>query len=118
VKAARYIYFTRQIDEMVSFYRDTMGMKVEKPPRALDFAEEDWVQLSSGGVEIAIHRAGNPGCPDRNRNKLVFVVGDVAATREKLAELGVRMGKHHVLSQFECCDFKDPDGNVLQISSR
>ena len=118
MKAVRYIYFTNQVDEMVLFYRDRMGMKVVKPPRALDFTKEDWVQLSSGGVEIAIHRGGNPGCPGRNRNKLVFVVEDVAATREKLAELGVRMGKRHIGPQYESCDFKDPDGNVLQISSR
>ena len=52
------------------------------------------------------------------RDKLVFVVTDVAAMREKLVEMGVRVGKHHSNQQFECCDFKDPDGNVLQISSR
>ena len=118
MKAVRYTYFTDKVDRMVSFYRDTMGMKVVNPPRALEYDAEDWVQLYSGAVEIGIHRAGKPGCAGGNRNKLVFIVGDVDAERGRLAARGVRVGKHHTHSQFECCDFKDPDGNVLQISSR
>lgn len=118
MKAVRYIYFTDKVDRMVLFYRDTMGMKVVNPPRALEYEAEDWVQLSGGGIEIGIHRADKPGCAGRNRNKLVFIVKDVGAEMERLAAQGVRVGKHHTHSQFECCDFKDPDGNVLQISSR
>ena len=33
-------------------------------------------------------------------------------------EVAIHRGKHHVFSKFECCDFKDPDGNTLQISNR
>ena len=118
MKAARYIFFTDDVERMVSFYRDTMKMEIVNPPKAMDYDAEDWVQLSSGGVEIGIHRAGEPGCAGRNRNKLVFIAKDVAATREALRTRGVFVGKHHVNSEFECCDFKDPDGNGLQISNR
>ncbi len=116
--ATRYIYFTDNVQRMVSFYRDVMRMKVLMPPEATDHDPAGWVRLSSGGMEVAIHRAGKPGCPGRNRNKLVFVVDDVGAARVELRKAGVRMGKHHILSKFECCDFKDPDGNTLQISNR
>ena len=118
MKPARYIYFTNNVERMVSFYRDTMKMEIVNPPAAMDYNAEDWVQLSGGGVEIAIHRAGRSGCTGRNRNKLVFIVQDVAATREMLRARGVLVGKHRVNSEFECCDFKDPDGNGLQISNR
>ncbi len=118
MKPARYIFFTNDVEGMVSFYRNVMKMKVVNPPKAMDYDAEDWVQVSSGGVEIGIHRAGKPGSAGPNRNKLVFIVKDVGATREELQSRGVRMGKHQVNSQFECCDFKDPDGNVLQISNR
>ena len=116
--AGRYIFFTNNVDRMVSFYRDLLGMKPVQPPKAMDYAAQKWVQLSSGGIEIGIHRAGKPGCEARNRNKLVFLVEDVGEERERLGIQGVRMGMHQVNSQFECCDFKDPDGNLLQISNR
>ncbi len=115
---ARYIYFTNQVAEMVSFYRDAMGMSVLEPPEAMDYDPEGWVQLGKGGLEIGIHRASKPGCLERNRNKLVFVVDNVSEWRDRLAGLGVRMGKLQSMSDYESCDFKDPDGNVLQLSNR
>jgi|TARA_Y100000294_G_C8492629_1_gene311404 predicted enzyme related to lactoylglutathione lyase len=115
MKASRYIYFTDNVGRLVSFYRDVMGMEVIAPPEAMDFDEEGWVQLASGGFEIGIHRAGKPGSSGRNRNKLVFLVDDVDTIRERLMKQGIRMGKLHTNSK--CCDFKDPDGNILQISS-
>lgn len=84
----------------------------------MDYDAKDWVQLADGGFEVGIHRASKRGSPEHNRNKLVLLVDDVAAERERLAHRGVRMGKLHVGLAFDCCDFKDPDGNVLQLSSR
>ena len=52
VKPARYIFFTNDVEGMVSFYRNVMKMKVVNPPKAMDYDAEDWVQVSSGGVEI------------------------------------------------------------------
>jgi catechol 2,3-dioxygenase-like lactoylglutathione lyase family enzyme len=103
---------------MVEFYRHTLGMKVVAPPEAMDYGPKDWVQLRSGSFEVGIHKAGKPGCPERNRNKLVLLVNDVSAARSRLIDCGVRMGKHHVASEYESCDFKDPDGNILQLSNR
>lgn len=103
---------------MVGFYRNAMWMEVVGPSETMDADSDGWVQLKSGGVEVAIHRAGKAGCQSRNRNKLVFLVDDVAENRERIASMGVRMGKHQVMSDYESCDFKDPDGNVLQLSNR
>jgi catechol 2,3-dioxygenase-like lactoylglutathione lyase family enzyme len=116
--AARYIYFTSNVSDMVTFYQDVMGMSVLNSREAISNDPDGWVQLRSGDMEVGIHRASKPGCKDRNRNKLVFIVDSVAKSREGLAALGVRMGKHQIMSQYESCDFKDPDGNVLQLSSR
>ncbi|MEI6082990.1 MAG: VOC family protein [Verrucomicrobiota bacterium] len=118
MRIARFIYFTNDVARMVAFYRDILGLAILNPPRAMDYDKSDWVQLASDGIEIGIHRAAKAGNTGLNRNKLVFVVDNVANAREQLGNRGVRMGKHHVASEFECCDFKDPDGNVLQLSSR
>ena len=82
--ATRYTFFTDNVERMVSFYRDVMRMTVLMPPEATDHDPGGWVRLSSGGVEVAIHR----------------------------------VGKHHFYANSECCDFRDPDGNTLQISNR
>ena len=91
--AARYIFFTDNVERMVSFYRDRMKMTILMPPEAIDHDPEGWVRLVSGGVEVAIHCAGKPGCAGRNRNKLVFIVKDVGSAREELRKAGVRMEK-------------------------
>ena len=58
--ATRYIFFTDNVDRMVSFYRDVMRMAVLMPPEVTDHDPKGWVRLSSGGMEIGIHRAGKP----------------------------------------------------------
>ena len=118
MRAARYIFFTSNLSAMVVFCHDTLGIPVVSPPKAMDYDSEDWVKLGNESFEIGIHRASRVGNQGRNRNKLVFIVDDVAEARERLSSLGVKMGKHHVRKEFECCDFKDPDGNLLQLSSR
>ena len=116
--STRYIYFTNNIAGMVVFYRDALGMTVLEPPLAMDYDPDSWIQLAGAGFEVCIHGAGKPGCRDRNRNKLVFVVDDVAEYRDRLIGRGVSMGKLQTMSHYESCDFKDPDGNVLQLSNR
>lgn len=115
---ARYIYFTDNVAGMVAFYRDTLEMTLLEPPLAMDYDPDGWIQLGDSGIEVCIHRAGKPGSQGRNRNKLVFVVDDVAEYRDRLIGRGVRTGKLQTTSDYESCDFKDPDGNVLQLSSR
>jgi catechol 2,3-dioxygenase-like lactoylglutathione lyase family enzyme len=118
-KTARYIYFTNNVDGMVAFYRDVLGLRQLSPPDAMDYDPKEWVQLAGDGFEIAIHGAEAPGCTAHNRNKLVFHVDDVAAARAYLQEKGVKVGEHHVWGpDLEACDFEDPDGNTVQISTR
>jgi predicted enzyme related to lactoylglutathione lyase len=118
MRLARYIYFTNNVGAMVSFYHEVIGLKILSPPKAMDYDKEGWVQLGNKSFEVGIHRASKEGSQGRNRNKLVFFVDDVAKTRERLVAQKIKMGKLHEASEFESCDFKDPDGNVLQISSR
>lgn len=49
--ATRYIYFTDNVERMVSFYRDVMRMTVLMPPESTDHDPAGWVRLSSGGPE-------------------------------------------------------------------
>lgn len=109
----RYILFCRDMRAMTEFYGNVMGLK--KTTRPGD-SESEWVELGNKAFRIALHKAGSPGCKDRNRNKMVFEVDDVGAAREYLMEHGVRMGKHHQWSHADASDGKDPEGNVFQIT--
>ncbi len=100
---------------MAAFYRDVLGMKAKTSGVITDEAD-GFLQLSCGDFEIALHRASKPG--GSGRNKLAFYASDVPAAREKLIAKGVRMGKIFGEGKLQLCDFKDPDGNWLQISNR
>tara|TARA_B100000749_G_C18222851_1_gene380933 strand:- start:93 stop:359 length:267 start_codon:yes stop_codon:yes gene_type:complete len=85
MRLAHYIYFTNNVGAMVSFHHEVIGLKVLSPPKDMDYDKEGWVQLGNKNFEVGIHRASMEGSQGRNRNKLVFVVDDVAETRERLA---------------------------------
>ena len=77
---------------------------------------EDFVDFDAGGCRLALHRAGaaKPG-----RTKICFYAADVSAARAVLVSRGVRMGKDPGPgSGLKLCDAKDPEGNMIQLSSR
>jgi catechol 2,3-dioxygenase-like lactoylglutathione lyase family enzyme len=120
LNAARYIYFTNNMKGMSAFYRDVLGMTVKPAKDSMGYDEADFIQLMAGSFEIALHKAGKPGLDGRNRNKLVFYCEDVAAERERLIAKGVKFGKFEPKpgQKLVLADFKDPDGNTLQLSNR
>ena len=98
---------------MTDFYTDIMGLRVIKNS---SFAPDEWLELGGQGFKLCLHKAGNPGCSGRNRNKLVFEVDDVGKARNYLVEKKVRVGKHHRWTAGDACDGRDPEGNKFQIS--
>jgi catechol 2,3-dioxygenase-like lactoylglutathione lyase family enzyme len=106
----RIILFTPNMDEMTAFYRDVMGLKIAG-------REKGWVDFDAGGCALALH-AGKSVVGKRSP-KISFYVKDVAAARATLGKRGLALSK--VISTdvgFDMCGGKDPDGNVIAISSR
>ena len=112
-KFKRYIYFCQDMEKMLSFYRDTIGLKA-KTNGIHDISE--WVELGGAEFNLCLHRSPSPAFEGRNKNKLVFEVDDVARAREYLVSKKVKMGKHHFWDVGEVCDGTDPEGNKFQIS--
>ena len=50
--------------------------------------------------------------------KIVFYTDDVAALREDLLLLGVKVGRIKSFGDLHSCDASDPEGNTFQISNR
>jgi catechol 2,3-dioxygenase-like lactoylglutathione lyase family enzyme len=101
----RIILFTQDLDTLIPFYRDVMGLPLRKGS-----AKEGWVEFDG----LALHRGkARPG-----NSKLAFGSADVKKTREELLARGAKMGKVKDFGDLVLCEGRDPDGNPFQISSR
>jgi predicted enzyme related to lactoylglutathione lyase len=97
------------------FYGDVLGL------RELD-AGEDWVQFDMGFPNLfeLLHRSDDPQY-DRPRFQVGFAVDDIHEARRRLVERGVE-----AISEIDggldsggyWCYFRDPEGNVFEISQR
>src|SRR5271154_6395509 len=86
--AVRYIYVTDNMQDMLAFYRDVLGMPVMSGPRVIGSENDGFVELGAGSFVIALHRSGTPGVAGHCRHKLVFTAADVPAEREALVAKG------------------------------
>lgn len=109
LKLSRVVLFTADMDKMVAFYRDVLGLKLKTD-------EKGWKEFDAGGCGIALHSgAARPGA---RPPKLAFDVKDVAATRQALIARGAKMGKVSSRDGLDPCGGKDPDGNPLSLTNR
>ena len=119
MKLATVIVFVDDLPRMRRFYADVLGLTVVE-------VTDGWVRLDAEGCSVALH-ALPPGAPAVPADpparldayvKLAFHAHDVAAERARLLAAGVPMGDIVRFGTIELCDGRDPEGNVVQISSR
>jgi catechol 2,3-dioxygenase-like lactoylglutathione lyase family enzyme len=109
LRLSRVILFTTNMDRMVSFYRDVLGLRLKTD-------DKGWKRFDAGNCEIALHSGG--GKPAPRSPKIQFDVTDVAATRDWLIARGAKMGKLTSTDGLDLCGGKDPDGNPFSLSNR
>lgn len=109
---SRVILFVRDVAKVQQFFQSNFGMEVIGTPEA------GWVQLRSGGCELALHKAGSVGVGSASPVKLVFFSQDVESARKELVAKGIKMGKIQTYNELRFCDGADPEGNPFQISNR
>lgn len=103
------------LDGQRRFYRNVLGLA------ELD-AGEDWVQFDMGGPNLLelLRRSDRPQY-DRLRFQPGFAVGDIHAARARLIDHGAE-----AITEIEggpgsggyWCYFRDPEGNVFELSQR
>ena len=97
------------------FYRDVLGLK------ELD-AGEDWVQFDMGWPNVLeILRRSEAPQYEQPRYQVGFAVEDIREVRQRLIERGVEAvtdveGSPEVGGRWSY--FRDPEGNVFEISER
>ncbi len=104
--------FTGNVSRLADFYSSHFGLEQVGEP------EDGWIELNAGGCNLAFHHTSKKIDDRDNGIKFVFGSADVAAEKERLEGLGVKMKKIFTFGNMEMCDGQDPDGNRFQISSR
>lgn len=119
---SRIILFAHRVDKLKSFYTENFNFKV------VEEISDQWLVLSTGAAELAIHRIGRDYEPTdgsefraESNTKLVFrITGDLKNFRQLLLDKGTTIGEvrsfEGISSLF--CDGEDPEGNVFQLEQR
>ncbi len=105
----RIVFFTKNMPGMVTFYRDTLGLKLHKD-------EPGWKEFDANGCVIALHNGTS--ATGKRPPKLGFWASDIAAARQEMIDRGAKMSKLMTGGGLIRCEGKDPDGNPFSISDR
>ena len=119
MRLRRAILFVKDMERMLAFYWNAMGLAPLQQE-----AVDGWVELDAGGTSLALHAIPvelakgitftNPPRPRETAPvKLVFVVPDLEAERARLVSLGVSISE---IRPWGACDGIDPEGNVFQLA--
>jgi CBS domain-containing protein len=112
------ILFVQEMDAMVSFYRDKLGLRVEEPLDLDDYSGETWVVLDAGATKLALHSGGAKRLGE-DTPSLIFAVADIQAARQVLVERGIEMGEpFEAAPGIVVCHFHDPEGHPLSLEQR
>ena len=110
MKSGYAILFTANLDGLVTFYRDVVGLPVIEQ-------EEGLVRLEG----LMLHHA-KPAWSDGTERpdtawKPVFLDDDVAAAHARLVAAGTRVRPIQTWGEQTGFDAVDPDGNIFRIAN-
>jgi catechol 2,3-dioxygenase-like lactoylglutathione lyase family enzyme len=102
---------------MVEFYRDKLGLALGWPGDKADYSQDFWVELRSGTCGLALHGGGRE--PKVNGEiRFGFAIDDCTVAREELLARGVKCGEVRSPAPGTLVvDFWDIEGNQLFLQS-
>ena len=112
----------KNLDVSRKFYEDTIGLKL------IDTEEEELIAFKSGKTTLYVYQSQNAGT--NKATAVTWVVGEnLEDIVRKLKANGVtfehydmpdmiRKDDIHIFGEMKVAWFKDPDGNILNITSR
>jgi predicted enzyme related to lactoylglutathione lyase len=112
------ILYVEDMERMVAFYRDALGLAVTFPTGVTEFAKEVWVTLDLGnGCSLALHGGGKRRHGE-DAPSLVFRCDDIATAGAALSAAGARLA-----TPFEAAPGtlvakgRDPEGNAISLEA-
>lgn len=113
----RAMFFVLDLERMVEFYSDTLGLKLIEETRL-----PNWAEFETGSALFSLHAIPTEVIEqipistrprENNPIKLSFEVDDLAATRERLESRGATV----IGRAWGAFDVIDPEGNIFGIYS-
>jgi predicted enzyme related to lactoylglutathione lyase len=124
IRAGAVIY-ANNYERLSSFYEDVAGLDVRETDETSTILESETFQLVILQVPRHIATSIKIGEPMIRREgtpiKLVFYVGSISNTREKVMALGGELNakeKEWGFDKHRVCDGHDPEGNIFQIRAQ
>ena len=106
----RIILYVDNMETMVQFYRDVMGLTVKNPLEDDKYKDAFWVEFETGGCVLVLH-GGGKGRLDKDTPKMNFLVDDIEAMRAHLIQNEVNMGEiFSPVPGSKVCNGTDPEG--------
>ena len=98
--------------KIAEFYRRFFELKDVGPN------DDGWIELATGGRNLACHRAAETVDPRRAGSKIIVGTRDVAEAKKTLTARGLRRGVIHRSPNSNFCNGRDPEGHHLSIGDR
>lgn len=127
VELSEVILNVQDMNAQVNFYQQVLGLKVIEPQDAKDFREFYTVKLQTNGCLLVLDSSkqdkedeeNEEECEEREaRQKLVFRVSNIEATRKELLARGCLLEEvQSPLQGVWICESVDPEGNTFSIQS-
>jgi predicted enzyme related to lactoylglutathione lyase len=109
------VIHVQNLDSMVRFYRDALGLDVLHPKNVNHYKNEHSVTLNTGACVLVLRAGGDKRKAGENP-KVVFAVRDIEQARCYLMQRQVNVGNIHVEDWGTLkCDCFDPEGNLFSL---
>ncbi len=110
------ILYCENMEQMVDFYKNKLGLKVKYPKDEIEFKDVSWVELDAAPCTLALHHGGKRKIGE-DAPELVFEVKeDLQSIREELTEKGIELSEIKEISPGEIATKgRDPEGNEFWI---
>ena len=109
------ILFVQDMEVMVQFYRDTLGLKLTYPLNVKNYSQEHWVTFWTGACTLALHLGGQKRL-GADTPKIVFGVQDIEHARSYLCQRDVEISDIRIVGAgSQVCDGFDPEGNPFSL---
>ncbi|HZY46911.1 MAG TPA: VOC family protein [Candidatus Bathyarchaeia archaeon] len=108
----------KDMNTIVSFYRDKLGLTLLHPKNIKDFTNETWVPFDTGSCIFVLHGGGRLRAGEEPSHRLTFQVSDVKTAREQFTSRGVKLGEVRTPAPGHwVVDGRDPEDNVYALES-
>lgn len=81
------VVYARDMQKMVQFYRDTLGLEVTYPKKE-DYSKEHWVTFATGECVLSLHSGGEQNKLE-NEPVFTFATQDIQSAKKILEDAGL-----------------------------